>query len=310
MSKKKTADFKPGANLTNNLVIGKGERVFNIVNLTILILFCFLLFYPLWYVLVASFTDPGIVTSGVVLVFPTQLFLDGYRKILQYQQLWSGYANTLKYTLVYVGVSLCATVPAAYALSRKDMFGRPLMMFIFSFTMFFSGGIIPLFLLLNELKLYNTIWAVVLPTAVNVYNLIVCRSFFESSIPNELLEASRIDGTNDFGFFFRIVLPLSSTIVCVMILFYATAQWNAFMNPLMFLQDNDRMPLQVVLRNLVLAAQTASMSTDANDAADLAKMAEQLKYAIIVVSALPLLVLYPFLQKYFVKGVTIGAVKG
>ena len=183
-------------------------------------------------------------------------------------------------------------------------------MMLFSFTMFFSGGIIPLFLQIQKLGIYDTIWAVVLPTAVSVWNLIVCRSFFESNIPHELLEASRIDGTNDFGFFFRIVIPLSPTIITVMILFYGTALWNSFMNPLMFLQSIDKMPLQVVLRNLVMSAQVSSMIGDAAEAAEMQKMAEQLKYGIITVSALPLLLLYPFLQEYFVKGVSVGAVKG
>ena len=287
-----------------------GSRVFNVVVAVLLAVLSLLIIYPLWYVLIASFSDPMYVNSGHFLVFPVQPSLDGYRKILNYSPLWDGYANTIRYTLAGTLISLVLTVPAAYALSRDDMPGRRGIMFLFSFTMFFSGGIIPMFLLIKQLGIYDTLWAVTLPTGISVWNLIVCRSFFDSNIPKELLEAAKLDGTNDFGFFFRIVLPLSPTIITVMILFYATAQWNSFMNPLMYLQDIRKMPLQVVLRNLVLSAQISNMVGDATEAAELAKMAEQLKYGIITVSALPLLMAYPFLQNYFVKGVSIGAVKG
>jgi putative aldouronate transport system permease protein len=214
------------------------------------------------------------------------------------------------YTVIGTGVSLAVTIPCAYSLSRRDMaFRRPLM-FLFTFTMFFSGGIIPLYIIIQKIHIYNTIWAMVLPGAVSVYNLIVCRSFFETTIPHELLEAARIDGCTDFGFFFKIVLPISSTIIAVMILFYATAIWNQFMNALMFLADQDKMPLQVIMRNLILINQANTMTTDASEVIMRQKLAEQLKYAVIVVSALPMLLVYPFLQKYFTKGVMIGSIKG
>lgn len=296
--------------LVHHIKQDRSSAIFNAFVICFLLLLCLLILYPLWYVLIASFSDPMYVNSGRFLLYPIHASLDGYKKIISYSPLWMGYLNTIYYTLVGTAVALVLTIPAAYALSRDDLPGRRGIMFLFSFTMFFSGGIIPMFLLIKQLKIYDTVWAVVLPVGISVWNLIVCRSFFESNIPKELLEAARLDGTNDFGFFFRIVLPLSPTIITVMILFYATAQWNSFMNPLMYLQDIKKMPLQVILRNLVLAAQISNMVGDANEAAELAKMAEQLKYGIITVSALPLLLVYPFLQNYFVKGVSVGAVKG
>ena len=288
----------------------KGDRIFDVCIIVFLGIICILVLYPLYYVLVASFTDPNIVNTGKMLLYPEELYLDGYKEIFKYRDIWSGYWNTIQYTVVGTIIAVAITVPAAYALSRRDMMGRKTIMFLFTFTMFFQGGIIPLFLLINNLKIYDSIWAIVLPTAVSVWNLIICRTFFESSIPKEILEAAKIDGCTELGIFFKIVLPVSMTIIAVMILFYATGLWNSFMNPLMFLRSGDKMPLQVVLRNLVLSNQAAAMSADALDAAMRQKMADQMKYGIIVVSAVPLLCVYPFLQKYFVKGVMVGAVKG
>ena len=291
-------------------IIKKGDLGFDIVIIILLTVLCIMILYPLYYVLVASFTDPDIVNTGKMLLYPKKLYLDGYKKIFEYRDIWSGYWNTIKYTVVGTVLSICLTIPGAYALSRRDLMGRKQIMFLFTFTMFFQGGLIPLFLVINKLRIYDSIWAVTMPTAVSVWNFIICRTFFESSIPVEITEAAKIDGCNEFQIFFRVVIPISTTIIAVMILFYATAQWNSFMNPLMFLRTGDKMPLQVVLRNLVLSNQAASMSADALDAAMRQKMAEQMKYGIIVVSAIPVLCVYPFLQKYFVKGVTVGAVKG
>jgi putative aldouronate transport system permease protein len=287
-----------------------GDVIFDMVNVCIMIFVCICIVYPLYFVLVASFTDPNVVNQGRILLYPVQFFIGGYERIFNYPPLWKGYWNTIVYTVIGTAVSIVVTVPCAYALSRHDMAGRRPLMFLFTFTMFFSGGIIPLFLVIQKLHIYNTIWAMVLPGAVSVYNLIVCRTFFDTSIPKELLEASRLDGCTDFGFFFRIVLPVSSTIIAVMILFYATAMWNQFMNALMFMADQKKMPLQVIMRNLILINQANTITTDASEVIMRQKLAEQLKYAVIVVSAFPLLAAYPFLQRYFAKGVMIGAVKG
>ena len=290
--------------------MSKGDRIFTIINAVIMILVCIVVLYPLYYVLLASVTDPVVVNSGKLLLYPEAWYTEGYITTLEYGPLWTAYKNTIVYTVVGTVVSLICTIPAGYALSRMDLVGRKPIMFLFTFTMFFSGGMIPLYLTIQQLHIYNTIWAMVLPVAVSAYNLIVCRSFFDTSVPIELLEAAKIDGCSDFGFFFKIAIPLSKTIIAVMTLFYATAMWNQFFNALMYLQDYDKMPLQVVLRDLVLMNQANQMGSSGAEMVTRQKLAEQLKYCIVVVAAFPLLCIYPFLQKYFAKGVTIGAVKG
>ena len=287
-----------------------GDRVFDIVNAIIMTLITIVIVYPLYYVLLASITDPTVVNTGKLLLYPEAPYIDGYKRAFSYAPLWTGYKNTLIYTFVGTIISLICTIPAGYALSRMDLPGRRVIMFLFTFTMFFNGGIVPLYLVVQNLHIYDTIWAVALPVAVSVYNLIVCRSFFDTGIPIEMLEAAKIDGCNDFVFFFRIVIPLSSTIITVMCLFYATALWNQFFNPLMFLSGQDKMPLQVVLRNLVLSNQVNSITSNAQEIAMRQRLAEQLKYCTVVLAAAPLLIVYPFLQKYFAKGVMVGAVKG
>jgi putative aldouronate transport system permease protein len=286
------------------------DKLFMTINGVVMSIITVLILYPLYYVLVASLTDPDIVNTGKFLLYPEKLFLDGYIRIFQIESIWRGYANTLLYTTAGTIVSLILTVPAAYVLSRKDLGGRKIIMLLIIFTMFFQGGLIPLFLVIKKVQIYNTIWAIILPHAVSVWNLIICRSFFASSIPDELLEASRIDGAKDFGFLFRIVLPLSKTIIAVMTLFSATALWNSYFPALMFLRDSSKMPLQVILRDLIIVNQVAQMAGDVEEMERRMKLADQLKYGIILVSTLPMLILYPFVQKYFVKGVMVGSVKG
>lgn len=287
-----------------------GDRVFDVINALVMAAVCIVIAYPLYYVFMASFTDPAIVNSGKLLLYPEHVFTGGYQKIFAYKPIWTGYWNTIKYTITGTLVAVAVTIPCAYALSRKDLAGGRIWNFLFTFTMFFNGGIIPLYLVINKLGIYNSIFAMILPGAVSAYNLIVCRSFYDSSIPDELVEASRLDGCTDFNIFFQIVIPVSSTIIAVMVLFYATSIWNSFMNALMFMGDQSKMPLQVILRNLILSNQASSVLSGGTEMIERQKLAEQLKYGVIVVSALPLLVLYPFVQKYFAKGVMIGAVKG
>lgn len=295
-----------------HLRVSVGDRIFDIVIILILLAISIVILYPLYFVLVASFTAPRVVNSGRFLLYPVEFFPGGYVKTFNYPPIWRGYLNTIIYTGLGTLISIATTTTSAYALSRSDMFGRRWLMLLFSFTMFFSGGMIPSYLLMRNLGIYNTLWVMVLPGAISVYNLIVCRTFFETTLPKELLEAANLDGCNDFGFFFRIALPLSSTILAVMALFYASAKWNSYFDGLIYLMDNDKMPLQIVLRNLMLIGKNAAtdMVGDAKSIAERRNQADQLKYCVIVVSAAPLLVVYPFLQKYFAKGVMIGAVKG
>ena len=274
-----------------------------------MILISVVIVYPLWYVILASITDPAIVNSGKFLLLPQGFYVAGYQEAFDYPQIWAGYKNSIIYTVVGVIVALVATIPGAYALSRRDMAGRKGIMFLFTFTMFFNGGMIPLFLTVQNVKIYNTMWAIVLPIGVSVYNLIVCRSFFEANLPIELLEASKLDGCSDFGFFFKIAIPLSSTIIAVMVLFYATGLWNIYFNAIMFLRDEDKMPLQVVLRNLILSNQLMQGASGA-ELVEKQKLVDQLKYVIVTLAAFPLVIVYPFVQKYFAKGVMVGAVKG
>ena len=286
-----------------------GDHIFNVFNTILMILISLVIIYPLWYVILASITDPAIVNTGRFLLLPTGLYTAGYVEAFDYPQLWNGYRNNIIYTVVGVIVALFATIPGAYALSRRDLAGRRGIMFLFTFTMFFNGGMIPLYLTIQSIHIYNTLWAIVLPVGVSVYNLIVCRSFFESNLPLELLEAAKLDGCSDFGFFFKIAIPLSSTIIAVMVLFYATGLWNMYFNALMYLQDQDKMPLQVVLKDLINSNQLMAGSSGA-EMAERQKLVDQLKYVIVTLAAFPLVIVYPFVQKYFAKGVMVGAVKG
>lgn len=286
------------------------DRIFDAFNAVIMVTICVFIAYPLYYVIIASVTDPAVVGSGRLLLYPVKFFAGGYERVMRHKPIWTGYLNTIYYTVCGTVISVSVTLSCAFALSRKTLPGRRILSFLFTFTMFFGGGIIPLYLVITKLRIYNTIWAIVLPSAVSVYNLIVCRSFFESNIPDELYDASRIDGCNDFDFYFRVAIPLSKAIIVVMILFFATSIWNSYMNALMFLGSQEKMPLQVVLRGLVLVNEANTLAGEGTDVADRLKMADQLKYSIITVSALPLLIVYPFIQKHFAKGVLMGAVKG
>lgn len=296
--------------LHHKMRVSREDRIFSIVLGILMALTCIVLIYPLWYVLIASVTDPVVVSSGKFLLYPSKLYLDGFKRAFKYAPLWSGYRNTLVYTGIGTVLALACTIPAGYELSCKDLPGRRLILFLFTFVMFFQGGIIPLYLVIQKLKIYDTIWAVILPVAVSSYNLIVCRSFFESNLPDDIREAAAIDGCNEFRFFFEIAVPLSKTIIAVLCLFYATSLWNSFFNPLMFLADQDKMPLQVVLRQLVLQNQANSITTSPEEIIMKQKLVEQLKYCIVVLASAPLLIAYPFLQKYFTKGVMLGSVKG
>jgi len=277
-----------------------------------MILVSLVVLYPLYFVLVASFTDPDIVNRGGILLYPEVLFLGGYERILQHGPIWTGYRNSLIYMVVGTAINLFVTLPAGYALSRKDMPYRRSLMLLFTFTMFFSGGLIPFFLLVNNLGLRDTLWAMVLPNALSVWNLIVTRSFFESSIPNEMLDAAVVDGCSDFRFFSTIVLPLSKVIIAVIGLFYAVAHWNAFFQALIFINTPDLFPLQLILRNLLIIneIQHGAMIIDPMGMAHRMRLAEQMRYGVVVVASLPLLLVYPFIQKYFTQGVMIGAIKG
>lgn len=265
--------------------------------------------YPIWFVIIASFSSPRAVATGQVTLIPQGFTLAGYEAILDDARIWRGYRNTILYAVVGTAINLVVTLPAAFAMSRREFRPRRIIMFLFTFTMFFGGGMIPTFLLMKQLGLLNTIWVFMLPSAFSVFNMIIARSFFESSIPEEMYDAAQIDGLGYFGYFWKIVLPLSGAIIAVIGLYYFVGHWNDFFTGLLFVRDQNIWPLQNVLQAILLASQDSSM-TAGGEASMRQELAEQIKFGVIIVSTLPLLILYPMLQKYFDKGVMIGAVKG
>lgn len=296
-----------------------GDRVFVAINGFLLFLFFVATLYPILFVLSASFSDPTAVSTGKMILFPISPTFQGYEFILQYKEIWTGYANTLFYTIVGTMWNLFLTLPCAYALSRRDMGSRGVIMAIFMVTMYFSGGLIPGYLNMRDLGLLDSRIGLVLNTSISVYNLIVARTFFANSIPWELHEASFLDGCTDFRIFLKIVLPLSSPIIAVLTLYYGVGHWNSYFNALIYLQDRTKYPLQVFLREILVQGRFAEALIQSGEAlsaeqmAELAKQsktADMIKYGIIVVSTVPMMIIYPWMQKFFAKGVMIGSVKG
>ncbi|GIO89516.1 carbohydrate ABC transporter permease [Paenibacillus lactis] len=289
-----------------------GDKCFVIVNAVLLTLVLIAVLYPLWFVLIASISDTAAVLTGKVWLWPRDFTLAGYKIVLQNGELLRSYGNTVLYTAMGTAINLVLTVMAAYPMSRRDYRGRNALMAFIVFTMFFSGGMIPTYLLVKDLGMLNTIWAMVIPNAVSVWNIIIMRTFFLQSLPYEIQEAAQIDGCSDIKILLRIVLPLSKPILAVMVLFYAVGHWNAFFNALIYLTDRDLYPLQLILREILIQGQMASMmeSGDTTGMARRIMEAESIKYAVVIIANLPVLLLYPFLQKYFVKGVLVGSLKG
>ena len=263
--------------------------------------------YPLWFVVIASVSDPDAVSNGTMKLLPVDFSTSGYQLIFKDNRLWTGYRNTIIYSVLGTLLNMVVTLPMAFALSRREWKPRRVIMFLLTFTMFFAGGLIPNYVLYKDLGILNSMWVFILPSAVNVYNLIIARSFFESSIPESLFEAAKIDGMSYFGYFIKIALPLSSAILAVIGLYYFVYHWNDYMTGLVYIQSDQFQPLQVVLQKILLAGNTVAAE---NQSAEIANYAGQIKYGVIIVASLPLLIVYPFLQKYFNKGVMIGAVKG
>lgn len=285
--------------------------MFDIIVYLVAILLTLLVAYPLILVLACSISDPTMVSSGQVILFPKGFTLEGYKALLDNKDIVTGYANTLFYTVFGTLINLLVTVPVGYVLSKgKQVVGNNIFMTMFLFTMYFSGGMIPTFLLIQDLGLYNTRWILLIYGAFNTYNCIICRSFF-AGMPKELEEAAYIDGCSVIRTFVTIILPLSKALMGVMVLYFAVAHWNQYFQGMMYINDDSMQPLQVFLRRILILAQTMSSRDDLGEyAAILADRELLIRYAVIVVSSAPLLIIYPFLQKYFDKGVMIGSVKG
>ncbi|GIO98685.1 sugar ABC transporter permease [Paenibacillus lautus] len=289
----------------------RSERIAGVFIYIILSFITLLVLYPLFFVLIASISAPETVMRGEVWLWPKELSFVGYERLFANSDLMRGFLNTLLYTTTGTALNVLMTIAAAYPLSRADFNGRGIFTAIIVFTMFFSGGMIPNYLLVKELGMLDTIWAIIIPSAVSVWNIIIMRTFFQSSIPKEMQEAAFIDGASNMRVLWRIVLPLSGPILAVMVLFYAVGHWNSYFSALIYLSDRANYPMQLFLREILVQGQMQEMVDISDDSLARSLMdAEAIKYAAVIVTNLPMLLLYPFLQKYFVKGVMIGAIKG
>lgn len=286
------------------------DAVFHVVVYGLAVLAMAVILYPLYFIVIASFSDPANVANGYVWLYPKGFTLDGYTELAKQADLWQGYFNTVLYTVVGTAIGLGVNIPVAYALSRRDLVGRRFFSFFFLFTMFFNGGLVPTFLTVQQFHLYNTFWVIVLPFSVSVYDVIVARTFFQTSIPLELWDAAQIDGCGNLRYFFQIALPLSKAIVAVLGLWIAVGIWNSYFTALIYLKDQALYPLQLILRNILVTNQMQS-AMGTGEAAQIAlRKANLLRYSSILVSTVPIMCVYPFVQKYFNQGVMIGAVKG
>ncbi|GBG10177.1 sugar ABC transporter permease [Paenibacillus agaridevorans] len=291
-----------------------GDRWFTITNYIILSLFLLSVLYPLLYVLSASFSSSHAIVSGKVWIYPVDFTLDGYKAVFNHRLIWSGFRNSLFYMAVGTAINVALTVLAAYPLSRKDLYGRNAVMFLFVFTTMFSGGLIPFYLLVRNMGMLDTVWAMLLPGALGVWNMVITRTYFQTSLPDELLEAAQLDGCSDFSFVARVAIPLSMPVLAVITLFYAVGHWNQYFNAFIFLKSENLYPLQIVLREILIQnnVNVGMLATvvDVQSAAEREGLSNLLKYSLIVVATLPLMIIYPFVQKHFVKGVMIGSLKG
>lgn len=287
-----------------------GDRMLYAIIHVVMIFLLIVTLYPLIYVLSASFSSPQAVGNGQVVLWPVDFSIRGYQEVFEYQVVWLGYKNTIFYTLVGTAINVVMTMMAAFALSKKTLPGRTFFTFLFTFTMLFSGGLVPTYLQLRSLGMINTRWALLLPGAISVYNMIVTRTFIQN-IPGELSEAAEIDGCTHFKYFFLILLPLSKAILAVISLYYSVGHWNSYFNALIYLSDRNLYPLQIFLRDvLVLNSVDTSAILDPEEAQALEGMRDLLKFSMIVVSTVPILCVYPAIQKYFAKGVMVGSLKG
>ena len=286
----------------------RGDKIFRFFSGLFLILLALIVLYPVYFIIIASFSDPDAVLAGKVVLWPVGLNFEGYTKIIERKDVWQGYYNTIVYTLLTVVLSLLVTIPAGWALSRKTLPGKKFWMMYFIIPMFFGGGLIPFYNVMSSLGLINTIWAIVLPSILSVWNLFMTKTFFESSIPGGLIEAAKIDGAGHFRTFTSVVLPLAKAIMAVMALYYAVGQWNSYFNAMIFLQDESMYPLQLVLKEILIASES-TVGGSGETILQQYRLANQLKYVSVIVSSLPVLMLYPFVQKYFAQGVMIGSLK-
>jgi putative aldouronate transport system permease protein len=296
-------------NTSNLYKFDKGSNIFfYTINTFILLLLAFIVLYPLYFIIIASISDPDAVLAGKVFLYPVNITLSGFGKILEKADVWKGYLNTIIYTILTVVISLLVTIPAGWALSRKNLMFRKAFMVYFIIPMFFGGGLIPFYNVMSGLHLVNTVWAIILPSVLSVWNLFMTKTFFESSIPNSLIEAAKIDGAGHFRTFITVVVPLAKPIIAVMALYYAIGQWNSYFNAMIFLQNEKLYPLQLVLKEILIATES-TVGGSGETILEQYRLATQIKYVSVIVSSIPVLMLYPLVQKYFEQGVMIGSLK-
>lgn len=295
----------------------QGDFRFDVVNMIVLGLITLLFFYPMYLCLISAVSSPEEVYAGRVLLLPKGFNSEGFQRVIENDSLWRGYLNTIFYTVLGTCINLTLTMTGAFVLSRRTFALRTPLNWMVLFTMFFGGGMIPTYLLVKDLKLLNTVWSLVLPGAISTWNLIITRTFLATSIPNELQEAAYIDGCNNIRFFLRIVLPNATTIIAVIGLFYAVDHWLSYWNAMLYITDETKYPLQLVLRDILLKAEVALESARSGEdsesamaVVELLRISESVKYIVVIAGTLPLLIVFPFVEKYFVKGVMIGSVKG
>lgn len=291
--------------------VSKGDRLFYALNDLFLVLVFVVCLYPIFYILAASLSSSSAVNTGKVYLWPVEFTFNGYEGVLRNPRIMSGYWNTFQITVIGTLVNVVSTVMIAYPLSRKDMLGRNAIMYLFTFTMLFSGGLIPSYMLVREIGLMDSIWALIIPGAISVYQVIVTRTFFVSTIPDELYEAATIDGCSHITFLIKMVLPLSKAILAVLVLMYAIGHWNAYFDSLLYIQSPNKIPLQRVLRGILASFDAIDVSgLEPELQQKLQDQSDLIRYSSIIIASLPVWLLYPFIQKYFVKGVMIGAIKG
>ena len=290
--------------------VTRNDLIFNIILYGVSVIILLIVIYPLYFIIIASFSNPTEVANGKVWFLPSQFTVDGYKEIMRHPELWIGYRNTIVYTVLGTVIGLAVNIPAAYALSRRDLVGRKIITFYFIFTMFFNGGLIPTYFTVRDFGLYDTFWVMVLPFSVVVYHIIIARTFFDSSLPQGILDAAQIDGCGNLRFFFQIALPLSKAVLAVIALYTAVSQWNAYFNALVYIRNEELKPLQLVIRNILITNQAMAGTGDGLAAQEARRLSELMKYAVIIISTVPIMCVYPFVQKYFSQGVMIGAIKG
>jgi len=292
-------------------LINADDVIFDVINYILLSLVLLIIIYPLYFIIIASISSPLEVLNGNVIFLPKGITLDAFRLIFKDKDILTGYRNTILYTVIGTFINIMMTIFAAYPLSRKDWVGRKFFTFILVLTMFFSGGLIPSYILITKLGIYNTVWAMLIPGAVSLWNVIITRTYFSSSIPDSLPEAAFIDGCSNLKLLFRIILPLSKPVLAVMVLFYGVSHWNSFFSALIYLNNRKLFPLQLILREILVQNKfSEDMLVEEESILKRQLVAESIKYGLIIIASAPFIAIYPLIQKYFVKGIMVGSIKG